>query len=105
MNAAKENEMVPHSQECWDVLALLTDHMGEVATVNGLIDSGCTRNMILKNYVEKKRLKCAGRLSNPKEYQTYGRVFKARKKARADFVLPGISTTRKVEWEFMVDEL
>ena len=39
------------------------------------------------------------------EYQTYGEVFKARNKAKTDFLLPGISTKRKVEWEFTVDEL
>ena len=39
------------------------------------------------------------------EYQTYGGVFKARKKAWVYFLLPRISTTRKVEWEFTVDEL
>ena len=78
--------------------------MGEVVTVRGLIDSGCTRSIILKNFVEKKRLKRAGRLRNPIEYQTYGGVFRARKQARVDFLLPNISTTRKVEWEFTVDE-
>ena len=106
LNAAKDQtETASHSRECCDVLVLLTDHKEEVVTVCELIDSGCTRSIMLKNYVEKKRLKRSGRLKNPVEYQTYGRVFKARKKARADFVLPGISTTRKVEWEFMVDEL
>ena len=31
-------------------------------------------------------------------------MFRARKQARVDFLLPNISTTRKVEWEFTVDE-
>ena len=106
MNAAKEqSETASHSREYCNVFVLLTDHKGEVVTIYGLIDSGCTRSIILKNYVEKKRRKCAGRLRNPIEYQTYGRVFKARKKARVDFLLPGIYTTQKVEWEFAVEEL
>ena len=59
----------------------------------------------MKTFVEKKGLKCAGRLKNPIEYQTYGVVFKTRKQARVHFSLPDISTTRKVEWEFTVNEL
>ena len=50
-------------------------------------------------------MKLVRRLKNPIEYQTYGRVFRARKKAWVDFLLPEISTTRKVQWKFTVDEL
>ena len=73
MNTAKDQtETASRSREYCDVLVLLTDHKGKVVTACGLIDSSCTRSIILKNYVEKKRMKRAGRLRNPIEYQTYG---------------------------------
>ena len=93
----QESILIP--QHTCDILVLpvLTDHKGEVVTVQGLINSGCTRSIILKNCIEKKGLNETGWLRNPIEYQTYGGVSKARKTAQVDFLFPEISTSRKVE--------
>lgn len=102
LNATREQTgPKTHSRECSNIWVLLTDHTGEVVvTVHGLIDSGCTWSILLKNFVERKRLRRVGQ-KKPIEYQTYGGSFKARK---TDFLFLEISTSRKVEWEFTVDK-
>ena len=63
------------------MFVLLPDHKGEVITIQGLIDWGCTHSIVLINCV----------------YQAYGGVFKVSKTAQVNLLFPEILTSRKVE--------
>ena len=74
-----------------------------MATVRGLIDTGCTHSKIPQNTVKRRDVNVLGATGTPL-YITPMEELQSKKVARANLSFPGRSTT-KMDWEIMVDEL
>ena len=84
---------------------LLVDVNGQKVMVRCLLDTGCTKFMVLKKFTSKKR---QTKLSNKDsiKYLTYGSRFKLSMTASVGFKMVEFKSQKKntIEYEFLVDE-
>ena len=84
-----------------DVCIEVVDSKGKGQSIRGLLDSGCSRSIILKRYTDRKRLKDAGK--SAVTYKTYGGSFTTQYSASVGFRLIEFSNSKQIKWDFQVD--
>ena len=71
----------------------IVDRHGNKAPAGGLLDTGTTDSLLLREFVKKGRAKgCKGRAT---QWNTMGGRFTTRRKALVDFKFPELDTIRK----------
>ena len=90
----KEEQYEPasHPCKCYEVLILLTNQ-GKVVTVRGLVDTGCTRSIILKIMVKRRDVNVLGAIATPLHITPMVEL-QSEKLARINHLFSGITTTK-----------
>jgi hypothetical protein len=89
-----------YSEVCVQVI----DSNGKGRMLRALLNSGCSKSIILKRFTEKKRrTKLMGR--NRVEYATYGGKFQSKSSASVGFKLIKFANKQQIDYKFQVDEV
>ena len=89
-----------YSETCVQVI----DSNGKGSMLRALLDSGCSKSIILKQFTEKsRRIKLIGR--DRVEYATYGGKFHSKSSASVGFKLIEFENKQQINYKFQVDEL
>lgn len=84
-----------------DVVIQVVSNQGKIKQLRGLFDTGWTKTVFLKDFLEENNMK---KSKNPIRYGTYGGSFVADCKARVAFKFPEFDTHRKEFYEVTVNK-
>jgi len=85
------------------VIVEIEDNDGRTFPIRGMLDTGCSRLIMLKKFTDRERLQ---KLSSKDRitYDTYGGKFHASRTASVGFRLVEFNTNKKVEFDVVVDD-
>ena len=70
--------------------------------LRGLLDSGCSKSIILRHFVSRRQL--TNRDKRSVTYNTYGGQFRTKSAASVGLKLIEFSNSKTIKWRFQVDE-
>ena len=85
-----------------EIVVEILDRNGKLVPIRGLLDTGATSSLLLRDFVKKGRAN--GYSGKTTEWKTKGGIFKTKKKALVDFKFPELNVDKKVTWVCHVDE-
>ena len=85
-----------------DVCIEVLDCKGRGRMLRGLLDSGCSKSIILRHFVDRGQL--TNRERRSVTYNTYGGKFRTKSAASVGLRLIEFSNSKTIKWEFQVDE-
>ena len=85
-----------------DVCVEVLDHEGRGRMLRGLLDSGCSKSIILRRFVSRRQL--TNRDQRSVTYNTYGGKFRTKSSASVGLKLIEFSNSKTIKWKFQVDE-
>ena len=85
-----------------DVCMEVLDHKGRGRMLWGLLDSGCSKSIILRHFVSRSQL--MNRDQRTVTYNTYGGKFRTKSAASVGLKLIEFSNSETINWKFQVDE-
>ena len=91
--------------KCTEIVIMMKLENGKGKMVRALLDSGCSKTIVLKEFTQKKRRKVLPPEEHIK-YKTYGGYFRSKLRASIQFKLVEFETykDRLIEYEVQVDE-
>jgi hypothetical protein len=100
----KKKTIVASTRRYSEVCVQVVDSNGRGRMLRALLDSGCSKSIILKQFTGKKRQsKLMGR--DRVEYATYGGKFQSKSSASVGFKLIEFANKQRIDYKFHVDEL
>ena len=85
-----------------EIVIEIVDRNGKIVPIGGLLDTGTTSSILLRDFVKKGR--ASGYSGHPTTWKTMGGKFTTKKKALVDFKFPELNTDKKVTWVCHIDE-
>ena len=85
-----------------EIVVEILDRNNKLVPIRGLLDTGTTSTIVLRDFVKKGR--ASGYSGKSTTWKTMGGNFKTKKKALLDFKFPELNTEKKVTWVCHVDE-
>ena len=99
----KKKTVVASTRRYSEVCVQVIDNNGKGRMLRALLDSGCSKSIILKQFTDKKRRnKLMGR--DRVEYATYGGKFQSKSSASVGFKLIEFANKQQINYKFQVDE-
>ena len=85
-----------------EIVVEVVQENGTAKNLKALLDSGTTSSMLLKKFVNKKKL--SSFKTKPVRWATLGGVYHTRRRGQVDIRLPEFSLTKNIAWTFHIDE-
>ena len=85
-----------------EMIIEILDRNGKLVPIRGLLDTGTTSSILLREFVKKGR--ASGYSGHPTTWKTMGGQFTTKKKGLVDFKFPELNTDKKVTWVCHIDE-
>jgi hypothetical protein len=99
----KKKTVIASTRRYSEVCVQVVDNGGKGRMLRALLDSACSKSIILKEFTEKKRRnKLMGR--DRVEYETYGGKFQSKSSASVGFKLIEFANKQQIDYKFQVDE-
>ena len=99
---APKNKKIKRNHYTAEVIIEIVDRHGNKVPARGLLDTGTSHSILLREFVKRGRAK--GYSGKPTQWNTMGGQFITKRKALIDFKFPELDNNKKITWICHVDE-